>query len=140
MILKSYNFLDSVFTVIKVLSCFLFSKSNKTTRKKIRMEQKIERLVSLAQKCYKSFVVTQSDSELRPYLIKGTLPILYFGDIEAYFKSRYKIITTAINPSCGEFYYDKTNRQISYDRFPQFERIAKANTLNNENSCNIYPH
>lgn len=40
MILKSYNFLDSVFTVIKVLSCFLFSKSNKTTRKKIRMEQK----------------------------------------------------------------------------------------------------
>lgn len=89
--------------------------------------------MSLAQKCYKSFVVTQSDSELRPYLIKGTLPILYFGDIEAYFKSRYKIITAAINPSCGEFYYDKTNRQISYDRFPQFEHIAKANALNNDN-------
>lgn len=77
--------------------------------------------------------MAQNDSELRPYLIKGTLPILYFGDIEPYFKSQYKIITAAINPSCGEFYYDESNGQISYDRFPQFERIAKANSLNNEN-------
>lgn len=77
--------------------------------------------------------MAQNDSELRPYLIKGTLPILYFGDIEAYFKSQYKIITAAINPSCGEFYYNESNGQISYDRFPQFERIAKANALNNEN-------
>lgn len=97
------------------------------------MKQKIERLMSLAQKCHKSFIVAQNDSELRPYLIKGTLPILYFGDIEAYFKSQYKIITAAINPSCGEFYYDESNGQISYDRFPQFERITKANALNNEN-------
>lgn len=98
------------------------------------MKQKIERLINLAQKCYESFIVAQNDSELRPYLIKGTLPILYFGDIEAYFKSQYKIITAAINPSCSEFYYDESNGQISYDRFPQFERIAKANVLNNENT------
>lgn len=97
------------------------------------MKQKIERLINLAQKCYESFIVTQNDSELRPYLIKGTMPILYFGDIEAYFKSQYKIITAAINPSCGEFYYDESNGQISYDRFPQIEGIAKANALNNEN-------
>lgn len=97
------------------------------------MKQKIERLINLAQKCYESFIVAQNDSELRPYLIKGTLPILYFGDIEPYFKSQYKIITAAINPSCGEFYYDESNGQISYKRFPQFERIAKANALNNEN-------
>lgn len=97
------------------------------------MKQKIERLTNLAQKCYEFFIVAQNDSELRPYLIKGTLPILYFGDIEAYFKSQYKIITAAINPSCGEFYYDESNGQISYDRFPQFEGIAKANALNNEN-------
>lgn len=97
------------------------------------MEQKIERLMSLVQKCYESFIVAQNDSTLRPYLIKDTLPILYFGDIEAYFKSQYKIITAAINPSCSEFYYDESNEQISYKRFPQFERIAKANALNNDN-------
>lgn len=97
------------------------------------MKQKIERLMGLTQKCYESFIVAQNDSTLRPYLIKDTLPILYFGDIEAYFKSQYKIITTAINPSCSEFYYDESNGQISYKRFPQFESIAKANTLNNEN-------
>ena len=97
------------------------------------MKQKIERLINLAQKCYESFIVAQNDSELRPYLIKGALPILYFGDIEVYFKSQYKIITAAINPSCSEFYYDESNGQISYKRFPQFECIAKANALNNEN-------
>lgn len=98
----------------------------------------MERLINLAQKCYESFMVAQNDSELRPYLIKGTLPILYFGDIEAYFKSQYKIITAAINPSCSEFYYDESNRQISYDRFPQFERIAKANVLNNKKNILQY--
>ena len=55
------------------------------------MTQKIERLMSLAQKCYETFAVAQNDSTLRPYLIKGTLPILYFGDIEAYFKSQSTI-------------------------------------------------
>ncbi len=98
------------------------------------MKQKIERLMNLAKKCHESFIDTQNDSTLRPYLIKGTLPILYFGDIEAYFKSQYKIITAAINPSCGEFYYDESNEQISYKRFPQFERIAKENTLSDENA------
>lgn len=98
------------------------------------MTQKIERLMSLAQKCYESFAVAQNDSTLRPYLIKGTLPILYFGDIEAYFKSQYKIITAAINPSFGEFFYDKSSKQISFKRFPQFESIANANALNNENA------
>ena len=98
------------------------------------MTQKIERLMSLAQQCYESFAVAQNDSTLRPYLIKGTLPILYFGDIEAYFKSQYKIITAAINPSFGEFFYDESNKQISFKRFPQFESIANANALNNENA------
>lgn len=96
------------------------------------MKQKIERLMSLAQKCYESFIVAQNNSELRPYLIKGTLPILYFGDIEAYFKSQYKIITAAINPSDNEF-HNETTKEFFYKRFPQFEGIVKENALNNEN-------
>ncbi len=95
--------------------------------------QKIERLMKLSQKCHESFMDAQNDSTLHPYLIKGTLPILYFGDIEAYFKSQYKIITAAINPSCEEFYYNESNRQISYKRFPQFESIAKENALSDKN-------
>lgn len=97
------------------------------------MKQKIERLMSLAQKCHESFMIAHKDSTLRPYLIKDSLPILYFGDIEAYFKSKYKVITAAINPSSAEFFYDDSAKTISFARFPQFERIAKENTLSDEN-------
>lgn len=32
------------------------------------MKQKIERLMSLAQKCHESFMIAHKDSTLRPYL------------------------------------------------------------------------
>lgn len=70
---------------------------------------------------------------MRPYLIKDSLPILYFGDIEAYFKSKYKVITAAINPSDNEF-HNETTKEFFYKRFPQFESIAKANAISDENA------
>ena len=98
------------------------------------MNQKLQQLVSLAQKSHSAFLEAQNDSELRQFLIKDSLPILYFGDINAYFKSRYRIITAAINPSSAEFFYNDSTKTISFARFPQFERIDKGRVLSNESA------
>lgn len=98
------------------------------------MKQKLQQLVRLSQKSHSAFLEAQNDSELRTYLIKDSLPILYFGDIEAYFKSKYKIITAAINPSSAEFDFDESNAKISFARFPQFERIDKRQILSDKSA------
>ena len=98
------------------------------------MNQKLQQLVSLAQKSHSAFLEAQNDSKLRQYLIKDSLPILYFGDIEAYFKSKYKVITAAINPSPAEFFYDDSAKTISFARFPQFERIDKGQILSDKST------
>ena len=98
------------------------------------MNQKLQQLVSLAQKSHSAFLEAQNDSKLRQFLIKDSLPILYFGDIEAYFKSKYKVITAAINPSSAEFFYNDSAKTISFARFPQFERIDKGRVLSNESA------
>ena len=37
------------------------------------------------------------------FVIKPSLPILYFGNVKDYFKSDFKVITAALNPSDAEF-------------------------------------
>lgn len=97
------------------------------------MNQKIQQLVSLSQKCHNVFLEAQN-SKLGEYLIKGTLPILYFGDINAYFKSQYKIITAAINPSSAEFGVGESGTKISFKRFPLFSDIAKDSAMSDESA------
>ncbi|MGX2982042.1 hypothetical protein [Helicobacter sp. 23-1045] len=98
------------------------------------MNQKLQQLVNLSQKSHSAFLEAQNDIELRPYLIKDSLPILYFGDIEAYFKSKYKVITAAINPSSAEFFYDDSAKMISFARFPQLARIDKEQVLSDKSA------
>jgi hypothetical protein len=38
-----------------------------------------------------------------PLIVSGSIPVLFFGDLEAYSKSKTKIITVALNPSDKEF-------------------------------------
>lgn len=52
-----------------------------------------------------------------PIVVKPSLPILYFGDIDAYRKSQKRIITVAKNPSLYEF-KEKEEDQYSFLRFP----------------------
>ena len=37
------------------------------------------------------------------FIIKPSLPILYFGDLNAYFNSNFKVITAVLNPHDMEF-------------------------------------
>lgn len=42
-------------------------------------------------------------AEDHPFLVKPSIPVLFFGDSDQYFSSKLKIITVGLNPSRGEF-------------------------------------
>ena len=56
-----------------------------------------------------------------PEVVNPSLPIMYFGDYEAYEKSKLKIITVGLNPSNIEFQKDSKS-SLSYFRFPKWEK------------------
>ena len=49
------------------------------------------------------------------FVVKPSLPILYFGDMVAYFKSDFKVITAALNPSDAEFKELRTLNQAFFE-------------------------
>jgi hypothetical protein len=51
--------------------------------------------------------------ERQPFLVKPSIPILFFGDSDRYFSSRLRVITLGLNPSRVEF--------PEPDRFLRFE-------------------
>jgi len=51
-------------------------------------------------------------SEDSPYVVRPSIPILYFGDCERYFRSPLKVITVGLNPSCAEFPVDEPFRRF----------------------------
>ena len=65
------------------------------------------------------------------FIVKPSLPILYFGDIDAYSGSQRKIVTVGKNPSDNEFRLSKSDK-YSFCRFPEWdeERGKLIQTLN----------
>ena len=57
-------------------------------------------------------------------VVKPSLPILYFGDLESYKKSELKIITVGKNPSNNEFRLKK-NDNFSFVRFSEWDEDKK---------------
>lgn len=54
-------------------------------------------------------------------VVTPSIPIMYFGNYEAYAKSKLKIITVGLNPSNIEF-QKNTKSEISFYRFPKWEK------------------
>ena len=52
-----------------------------------------------------------------PGVISGFIPIIWFGDIDAYYKSEIRTVTVALNPSWHEFSSDSKELNLSYQRF-----------------------
>jgi hypothetical protein len=65
------------------------------------------------------------------FVVKPSLPILYFGNLEEYFKSNLKIITVGKNPSDNEFKLRK-NDKYSFCRFKDwvYDKNKLLYTLN----------
>ena len=68
------------------------------------------------------------------FVVKPSLPILYFGDLVEYEKSIFKILTVGKNPSDNEFKLTKDAEDFSYCRFPKWN----PDKLNLTESLNSY--
>ena len=77
------------------------------------------------------------DKTMSSYIVKNSIPIIWFGDLERYQASPVKIVTVGLNPSWHEFLNDNSN-PLSHERFckvdlSSFARsgiIALYSTLN----------
>ena len=59
-------------------------------------------------------------------ILKQSVPIIWFGNLNEYEKSEKKIITVALNPSDREFEYEG---KFSFHRFPMLEGLNKHDSL-----------
>lgn len=59
------------------------------------------------------------DKAIKRLVVKESIPILWFGNLDSYRKSARKVITVALNPSCVEF-PDKNK----WERFPNCSLIC----------------
>jgi len=60
-------------------------------------------------------------------IVPNSIPILWFGDSEAYFNSPRKIITVSLNPSNNEFCQSSSSKKYSTQaRFPKYNGNPKT--------------
>ncbi|MBR1789634.1 MAG: hypothetical protein IJ762_10700 [Bacteroidaceae bacterium] len=70
-----------------------------------------------------------------PRLVKDSIPILWFGDIDAYEKSDRQIVTVGLNPSKMEF-EEVPNKGVDV-RFSKASSLVGKNTLSSAD-CAVY--
>lgn len=63
-------------------------------------------------------------------VVKPSLPILYFGNLDAYANSKLKIVTVGKNPSDNEFRLKK-NDSFSFERFSEWEKSTNLKSALN---------
>ncbi len=74
----------------------------------------------LVKRVWNDFVALKEDPEFKNNsVIVDTMPILYFGDYEAYKRSSIKIVTVSLNPSLEEFLDKKRGVKNDFFRFPK---------------------
>lgn len=88
------------------------------------MDRKLSDLID----SYWSDYVKHKDKD---YIVRKSIPIVWFGDIEAYKKSKIKIVTIGINPSNNEF-PEGADEKLNFSRFPNAEKLYKKESLTQE--------
>lgn len=78
-------------------------------------------LHNLAQEAFAAFAEAQQ--EVPEVVVDPAIPILFFGDLDAYRTSPLKIVTAALNPSKMEFPSDKP-----FERFPAAAGLRDVHT------------
>ena len=74
------------------------------------------RLIPLVEEAWQAYEC--ADSRVRP-----SMPILFFGDLGAYFKSSFRVVTVGLNPSREEF-----PKGSSWKRFPECKGITAVDS------------
>ena len=78
-------------------------------------------LRSILQKSLEDYNNLKEES----FVVNPSIPILYFGNLDAYLKSDFKVITAGLNPSDMEFKENK-NDHPSFLRFPEFNHSIES--------------
>lgn len=86
----------------------------------------LEDVVAGAWHCFEQ----AADFESR---VAPAVPILFFGDVDAYFESPLRVVTVGLNPSLIEFPTDKP-----YDRFPLAEGLTAQDHHGYLNALSAY--
>ena len=77
-----------------------------------------QQLLSRALKHYEAY-------KEKDFVLSPSLPILFFGDVEKYTKSTFRIMTAALNPSDMEFKEKKDSTPSNF-RFPEFNGTPES--------------
>lgn len=93
-----------------------------------------QKLASLMDAYWKDFAEKRDES----FVVKPSIPIIWFGDMEAYRKSKRKIVTVAINPSNREFMENDGGTQYSFCRFRGGEKLWKKDALTADDRKLLY--
>lgn len=103
----------------------LISSSNEELFLSLRKNQLINiSLFDSLNDILKKSLEHHKDFEEYEFIPKPSLPILFFGDIEAYSNENFKILTVALNPSDIEFRTSKNGERFSFFRFPLYGQTS----------------
>lgn len=80
------------------------------------------------------FIQKNNNKDLNQYIVKNSIPVIWFGDIEKYKYSKKKIITIGLNPSNDEFIEDRF-KIINFA-----DRDMNKNIDSLKNTLNVYFH
>ncbi len=70
------------------------------------------------------------DKDLETYIVKNSIPVIWFGDLERYQASPVKIVTVGLNPSWHEF-LEKDQTPLKNPRFKHVDLLSSdENKLN----------
>lgn len=84
-------------------------------------------------------IVYYKNHKEKDFVVSPSLPILYFGDLNAYLKSDFKVITAGLNPSDIEFKQNK-NDNPNFFRFPEYNHSIESLYLALNNYFNEMPY
>jgi hypothetical protein len=79
----------------------------------------------LSHSLLKRAITHYNSVRINDFVVKPSLPVLYFGDLKNYLASETKVISVSLNPSSAEF-MDRKNDTPSYFRFPDYEETAES--------------
>ena len=68
-------------------------------------------------------------------ILKPSVPVIWFGNIDKYFESPCRVMTVAINPSFNEF--KDNNGTLSFVRFPLAKNLINKKALSRDEKDNL---
>ena len=94
----------------------------------------------LSKKLLNDFFIYHNKVKHLDYVVKNSMPIVFFGDIDKYVKQDYRVITAALNPSDIEFLNHKNDNYSFEHRFPDYDNTPDSLELACKNYFKINPY